>query len=211
MTDRLVGAFTAEQVVRLTGLTMGQLAYWDKTRFFEPAYASEDRRSPYARIYSFEDVVGLRTLSILKGKYGVSLPHLREVAQELSKYSETPWADIRLKVWNRKVQFDEPEAGKTRGVVDGQYVLLPIIDVIEDVRRGAEKMRRRDPAHVGEIEQRRFVARSAPVVAGTRVPVSTVIHYLEDGFSPEDIVREYPSLTVADVQAVAKHKRDVAA
>jgi hypothetical protein len=29
---------------------------------------------------SFKDVVGLRTLSILRGKHGVSLPHLRDVA-----------------------------------------------------------------------------------------------------------------------------------
>ena len=208
----VVSAFTADQVVRLTGLTMGQLAYWDRTGFFEPHHASDERRSPFARIYSFKDVVCLRMLGVLKGKHGVSLPHLREVAQELSCYSKAPWADIRLKVWNRKVQFDDPVTGKTRGVVDGQYVLLPIIDVIEDVRREAEKMRERDPAQIGQIETRRYVSHCAPVVAGTRVPVATILRFVEDGFTPEQIVQEYPSLTRADVEAVMRHgKADQAA
>jgi hypothetical protein len=48
----ITSAFTADQVVRLTGLSMGQLAYWDKLGFFQPQYAAEDRKSPYSRIYS---------------------------------------------------------------------------------------------------------------------------------------------------------------
>jgi uncharacterized protein (DUF433 family) len=205
--QHVISAFTAEHVVKLAGLTLTQLAYWDRTGFFCPQYAAENRRSPYARLYSFKDVVGLRTISLLKGKYGVSLPHLREVAQRLSAYSAAPWADIRLKVWNRKVQFDDPETGRTVGVVDGQFVLLPIIDVIDEVRHEAEKLRHRQKDQIGQIEKHRYIAHNSPVVAGTRVRVSAIIHFIEAGYSPAQIVKEYPSLTEADVEAAVAHAK----
>ena len=62
----VIAALTADHVERLTGLSAGQLREWDKTGFFPPAYAFENRLSPYSRVYSFKDVVGLRTLSILR-------------------------------------------------------------------------------------------------------------------------------------------------
>jgi DNA-binding transcriptional MerR regulator len=130
----ITSAFSADQVVRLTGLSMRQLTYWDNLGFFRPQYAAEDRKTPFSRIYSFKDVVGLRTLSILKSKYRCSLPHLQMVARDLASYSEAPWAEIKLYVLKRKVQFQEPETGRLRGVVDGQYALLPISSVMEDVR-----------------------------------------------------------------------------
>jgi len=78
----IISAFSADQVVKLTGLTIRQLAYWDDLEFFKPQYAADDRHSPHSRIYSFKDVVGLRTLSILKKRYKCTLPHLREVAKK---------------------------------------------------------------------------------------------------------------------------------
>jgi uncharacterized protein (DUF433 family) len=201
----IINAFTPDQVARLTGLTQAQLTYWDKTGFFSPQYAAEDRRSAYSRIYSFKDVVGLRTLSILKNVHKCSLPHLREVARELMSYSKTPWADIRLKVWKRKVQFDEPETGQTRGVVDRQYVFLPIADVMEDVRRGAEQLRHREPSQIGKIDKHRYVSHNAAVIAGTRIKVATILRFLEDGYSYADIIKEYPSLTEQDIEAAKRH------
>lgn len=203
-TSNVLHAFTADQVARLTGLSDRQLAYWDRTGFFFPRHAAEDRRSSYSRLYSFKDVVGLRTLSILKGRHGVSLPHLRTVAERLSTYSQTPWADLKLKVWNRKVQFDEPETGHTRGVLDGQFVLFRLDSVIEKVKCEAEELRKREPSQIGRIEKHRYVVHNAPVIADTRIPVSTVRRYLEAGFNPAQIVQEYPTLTEADIEAVQR-------
>lgn len=68
-TDEAVRAFSAEHVVKLTGLSQSQLRYWDRTGFFQPEYASENRRSPFSRVYSFQNVAGLRTLGILRRQY----------------------------------------------------------------------------------------------------------------------------------------------
>ena len=197
----LVVAFAAEHVIRLTGLSMRQLAYWDRTGFFRPQYALGEDDTVSSRVYSFKDVVGLRTLGLLRSVHRVSLLHLRTVAEKLAALSETPWADIRLKVWNRKVQFDEPGTGKTVGVVDGQYLLLPIIDVMAEIKDRASRLMRRDHADFGQMEKHRSVSHNALVIAGTRIRVSTILHFHEAGYSVEQIVKEYPSLTAQDVRA----------
>jgi uncharacterized protein (DUF433 family) len=207
----VISAFSADQVVKLTNLTTRQLAYWDNLGFFWPQYAADDRRSPYSRIYSFKDVVGLRTLSVLKRTYKCTLPHLREVAKKLSEYSKTPWADLTLCVLKRRVYFDEPQTGRTRGVVDGQYSLLPINSVMEDVRREAELLTHRAPDQIGKVEKHRYVSHQAEVIAGTRIRVATILRFLQAGYSVAEIIKEYPSLTEADVKAAKRHGRDIAA
>ncbi|MBB5744656.1 DUF433 domain-containing protein [Brevundimonas variabilis] len=211
MSNDVIAAFTQEQVQSLTGLTTGQLRHWEKIGFFVPGHAAESARSPYSRIYSFKDVVGLRTIAVLMGKHGVSMHHLKKVAEKLSAYSAAPWSEIKLKVWKREVQFDEPETGRTRGVVDGQYVLLEIIDVIEDMRRDAAAMRERKSDQVGKIEKHRYVNHNQAVIAGTRISVGAIQRLAEDGFSPDQIIAEYPRLTKADVSAALKHQTAMAA
>lgn len=207
----IISAFSADQVMKLTSLTMRQLSYWDDLGFFKPQYAAEDRRTPYSRIYSFKDVVGLRTLGLLKNKYKCSLRHLREVAAELEQYSKTPWADLTLYVLNRKVNFNEPQTGKVIGVLEGQYALIPISSVMEDVRKDAEKLRQRPADQIGKIEQHKYVSHKAPVISGTRVRVATILHFLDAGYSTAAILKEFPSLKEADIEAAKRHGTEVAA
>jgi uncharacterized protein (DUF433 family) len=44
-------------------------------------------------------------------------------------------------------------------------------------------------------------------VAGTRVPVSVVLDCIGDGMSIEEILAEYPTLTVEGVRAAAAYAR----
>jgi len=46
---------------------------------------------------------------------------------------------------------------------------------------------------------------SKPIFAGTRIPVETVQRYLDAGCDTETILAEYPSLTVADVEAARNY------
>jgi DNA-binding transcriptional MerR regulator len=95
----VIAAFSLDQACKLTGLSESQLVDWDTTDFFQPSLAYENRRSPYSRIYSFEDIVELRTLSILRDR--VSMQHLRDVASRLKEYSGKPWSDLTLYTLNR--------------------------------------------------------------------------------------------------------------
>jgi len=200
--DAVVSAFTVDQVVKVSGLSERQIAYWDRTEFLNPQYAPIGEGRAAIRIYSFRDLVSLRTLSLLRVAHKVSLQHLRSVAARLVHYADAPFAQLKLAVWKREVYFDEPESGRTRSVVDGQFVLLPIIDVIRDVDRTVASLRIRNDAQIGHIEQRKNVSHNARVVAGTRIPVRAITHFLEDGYSIDAILEQYPTLTRQDVEAV---------
>jgi uncharacterized protein (DUF433 family)/DNA-binding transcriptional MerR regulator len=206
MDGNVVAAFSADQVVKLTGLTMRQLAYWDRTGFFRPHYASTNRRSPYSRIYSFPDVVGLRTISLLKNVHGVTMAHLKRTAERLSKFTERPWSDIKLSVWNREVVWIDPETGRPETVLGGQGILFKVLDVIEDMKQKTRAFRVRGRDDFGKVVANKNVVRNRPVIAGTRISVDAIKRLAKDGFSAERIVEEYPSLTLADVDAALKYQ-----
>ena len=206
----VIAAFTADQVERLTGLSGSRLREWDRTGFFAPAFAFENRRSPYSRIYSFKDVVGLRTLAILRDRHHVSMSHLRDVAQRLSAYSDAPFADLKLHVVNGEVHVLEPDTDRVVGVRSGQAAMAVVLrDVWNDVRVEAEKLKYRRPEQIGQIETQRFRLHGAPVVAGTRIPVSAIKSLSDDGFSVQQIIEEYPTLTPSDISAAIQYNRDL--
>ena len=203
--DNIVGAFSEDQVERLTGLSVAQLRYWDRTGFYAPALADENRSAAYSRIYSFRDVVALKTLGILRKKHNVTLQHLRLVAEKLAHLKASLWTATKLYVLNRKVIFHEPGTHKPREVVSGQYVIgIPLSSVVNDAKRDAKKMVRRHEG-VGTVERSRHVAQNAWVIGGTRVPVSAILGFHEAGYSAAEIIKEYPVLKPSDIKAALRH------
>ena len=206
----VITAFTADQVERLTGLSSARLRHWDRMGFFAPAYAAENRRSPYSRIYSFKDVVGLRTLAILRDAHHVSMSHLRDVAERLSAYSDAPFAELRLHVVNREVHVVEPGTERLVGVSTGQAAMAVVLrDVWNDIQVEAEKLKHRRPDQFGQVETQRFRVHGAPVLAGTRIPVSAIKSLSDDGYSVRRIIDEYPTLTPGDVRAALDYGQDL--
>jgi uncharacterized protein (DUF433 family) len=45
------------------------------------------------------------------------------------------------------------------------------------------------------------IYRGKPIIRGTRMPVDLIIDFLNNGATPEEIVDDYPDLTLADVEA----------
>jgi len=210
--DHFIAAFTEEQVERLAGLTAAQLRYWDRTGFFAPSYGDENRRVAYSRIYSFKDVVGLRTLGLLRRQHNVPLQHLRRVAQELSHLADQLWSKTTLFVLNRRVIIEEPGSGRFREAVSGQYVIgIPLKRIMADTKKDAEKLLRRPRDKIGKIERSRYIGHNAPVIAGTRIPTRAVQEFSEAGYTIEQIIAEYPNLTRRDVEAALRHERARAA
>ena len=51
-----------------------------------------------------------------------------------------------------------------------------------------------------------------PCVAGTRIPVLNVLELVREGFSFDDIIRDfYPDLEIHDIQACIRYAMDVIA
>jgi uncharacterized protein (DUF433 family) len=206
MADVLL-AFSEAHVERLTGLTKAQLRYWDRTGFFSPAYADEDRSNAYSRVYSFRDVVGLRTISILRRTYRVPLQNLRKAAKRLDHLKDALWTRTTLFVLNRRVVFREDGSDQMEDAATGQLVMgLPLKAVIADVRTESLKLREREPSRIGTIERHRRVAQNAWVVGGTRIPVRAIRRFHEAGYSVQAILKEYPDLTERDVEAALAHE-----
>jgi uncharacterized protein (DUF433 family) len=198
----VVFAFTEDQASLLTGISVHQLRYWDKTHLFSPQFAAKDRRSPYSRVYSFQDIMALRVLNVLTKQYSVSIQHLREVAKRLCAMDNGAWARTTLYVLQKKVNFVDPEDGKQKEVVSGQYAIgIPLEKVVSDTRRDVEQISKRDPAKIGKIERHRFVVSNAPVIAGTRIPVRAIQSFSKAGYTVEQIRAEYPTLTDEDIAA----------
>jgi len=203
----IIAAFSEEQVERLTGLTKGQLRYWDRTGFFAPKYADEDRRRAYGRLYSFKDVVALRTISVLRNQHNVPLQHLRKVAEKLSHLADALWTRTTLYVLNKKVIFHEPGTGRPQEVVSGQYVIgILLKTIVSDTKKDVEKMHRRDPKKIGQVERSRYINRNHWVVGGTRIPTVAIRRFREAGYTMAQIIAEYPDLKLRDIKAALLHE-----
>ena len=210
--ETVVAAFSEEQVERLTGVSKQQLRYWDRTNFFKPALGSENRRDAYSRIYSFKDVASLRVLNVLRNQYNVPLQHLRKVAGQLADLSPARWTSTELFVLNKRVVFVEPDTAHYREIVSKQYVIgLPLKVVMSDTKRDVERLQQREDGDFGRITHTRNVRHNAWVIAGTRISVETIKRFSEDGYSVDQILDEFPTLTKADVEAALKHNDGLAA
>jgi uncharacterized protein (DUF433 family) len=206
--DNLILAFSEDHVEHLTGISKSQLRYWDRTGFFVPAFAAENRRVAFSRIYSFRDVASLRVLNILRNQYGVPLQHLRKVARKLSHLAEDKWTKTTLWVWKRKVIFQDPDTEKPREVASGQYLIdFPLEPVIAATHRDVnDLLQLRPETSIGRVAKSRNVSHNEPVIAGTRIPVRAIKRFADEGYSVEQILEEYPSLAESDVRAALKHK-----
>ncbi len=204
------GAFTTQQAARLSGLSARQLAYWDRTDVFAPSLSRGARR-PFGRIYSFQDVVALRTLARLRQRF--SLERLRTLGAWLKQQYEHPWSRIRFYVRGDEIIYVDP---LTQTLITdrplGQGVLaIQLEPIAAEVEATLRAMRQRDPHDVGAIERHRYVMRNEWVIAGTRIPIWSIHELADEGYDEDAILMEYPILTHDDVRAALRFDPDVAA
>lgn len=210
-----LAAFTADHVCRLTGLSSRQLRYWDATGFFSPTFLDEYKRRAFGRIYSFRDVVGLRTIAILRMRHKIPLQELRRVGNWLHLRHSEPWSSLCFALAGRKVVFFEPgtsTAVEPKG--HGQKLFnIALEPIAHEMRGAAEQLRQRTTDEVGRIARNRYVVHNAWIVAGTRITTTAIWNYHEAGYTATAIVEEYPRLTTKDVRAAIKfecrRRRDV--
>lgn len=208
----VIGAFSEYDAARLSGLSQHQIRMWDRTGFFRPSLAETNRRLPFSRVYSFRDIVSLRVLGHLRNTHKVPLQHLRKVSDKLHEMGEAKWTACTLYVLERRVVFDDPRDQKRKEVVSEQRVFdIPLRIAISDTRQALAKLNQRDASEVGHVVKQRFVMQGEPVFDGTRIPVATVLRYLEAGYDTGAIIKAFPDLTEADVDAAISFKNGTCA
>lgn len=204
--DNIILALDSDQVSRLAHIPKSTLAYWERTGVFGASHIDPQPRVPFRRIYSFRDVVSLRALSELRRNLRVSLGDLRSAGAYLSQFYKSPWSELRFGVVDKRLVFWDLLEQRWRGM-HGQHVLpIDFSDLPSQVAQEALDIARRSPDQIGKITRNRYVHRNAWVIAGTRIPTSTIRAFHEDGYNIEDILDEYPQLTPADVTQALAHE-----
>jgi uncharacterized protein (DUF433 family) len=152
-------------------------------------------------------LVCLKIVNALRNDANVSLPHLREVKDRLAHLGDDLWAKTTLYVLNKRVVFDNPETDQREVVITGEGVLqIPLVAVSGSMERAVRALWKRDESTIGKIERQRNIAQNEVVIAGTRIPVSGVKAFAEAGYSIEQIKKEYPTLTEADIRAAIAYE-----
>ncbi len=197
----VIAAFTEDQAARLTGVSRRQLASWDRSKFFVPSIDFGDRGRPYGRLYSFRDLLSLRVLNQLRNETRVSFPHLQEVKEELAHLGDDKWVKSTLYLRGKKVVIERDDETRFEAGSGQEVFQIPLRVVVGGMHERIKQLGSRDAGKIGHIERKRGVAHNQAVIAGTRIPVSSVKSFVEAGYSIDQIKREYPSLTEDDIRA----------
>lgn len=203
----VIAAFTEDQASRLTGVSRRQLASWDKGDFFTPSLDGRARGRPYARLYSFRDLLALKVLNQLRNEAGVTLRHLRQVKDELAHLGDDLWIKSTLYLCGKKVVIERDDETRFEAGSGQQVLRIPLRVIAGDMHDRIRRLGERGASQIGRIERKRGVAGNQAVIAGTRIPVGSVKAFADAGYSVDQIRREYPSLTEDDIRAAIAFDR----
>jgi uncharacterized protein (DUF433 family) len=201
-------AFTTDEVTCLTGLSSRTLRSWEESGISQASYIDERPHRPYRRLYTLLEVVSLRTLATLRRPHRVGVDGLRTVGAFLMRHRGTPVSSLRVqKEGQRVASVDAVKAPTAEDGLTHQGVSFDLDEMAHLIRMEAARLRERQPEDFGRVTRHRYVFHNAWVVAGTRIPTSAIIDFSEAGYSPEEIIREYPALRPVDVTAAIAHER----
>lgn len=197
-------AVTDKRACQLARISMRQLRYWEETGLVVPSVRRQVSPGKTVRLYGFEDLLELLVAAGLRRRPGISLQHVRRVIAHLRKRDfRAPLRELKFATHGSDIYFQYPD-GTWSGDPDPDQTIFSQAVALDRVSARIEAAGKRD-AVPGKIVKRRGVQGGKPIFAGTRIPVATVQHYLEAGYSTEAIIEEYPTLTPADVDAAKQY------
>lgn len=200
-------AFLADRASQLTGLSPRRIKAWNRDGVLRAQWPDNGRRS--GPMFSFRDVVGLRALAVLRDERHIPLSKLRCIGPWLREHQESPLENLRIRVDGRHVCLEETgsDGAVTNGHGGGHGDTLELAAVAADLRERIEAARRRRPEDIGRVVRKRGVQGNVPILAGTRIPTTSVWSFHEAGYGVEQIIEEYPRLYPEDIQAAIDFER----
>lgn len=138
----MLGGFTRQEVIRMTGAKPGNLSYLDRTQLVEP-YKEGNPKRPTSVIYTVEQALQIKIIERLRER--ISLQEIRRVLRFLAKCGYEPSLfNCNLFMIGDQVYLIENECDlgmqvrKASGKNKGQIVIHdigPIGDVIAELRK----------------------------------------------------------------------------
>ena len=193
-----------KRAAELAGISMKQLPHWEKTGLVVPSIRRQISPRNIVRLYSFQDLLELLVAAELRHRPGISLQHIRRLVAYLrDRNFDAPLRELKFATRGREIYIQYPDGSWSGDPFPDQLIYRQAI-ALDEVGAKIDRVNARDPETAGQVVSRRGVHRSKPVFVGTRIPVATVQRYLQAGYDTTAIIREYPSLTPADIEA-ARH------
>lgn len=119
--------FGHRQVQSIVGITHRQLDEWDRQGFVKPSITKKHGRGR-KRVYSFQDLVVLRTAKYLRGR-GVSLNKLKRCLRFIQKSypdRQNALAEMTFATDGKSVFVFDPDANTLADTLKGGQLLLGI-------------------------------------------------------------------------------------
>ena len=187
-------AYEPKLAAALSGATLRQLAHWRKAGVSRGAVLIPEISSTRPVLYSFRDVVALRTC--VKLRNDASLQKVRRALDALRddlKESD-PLSSCILVADGSSIYLAAPDQAVDLVRKKANVVIHELVDVLQPFYR--------DGRHIPSLLQPRTrvtvnpaVRGGVPVIEGTRVPYDEVAALLRDGVPAERISDYYPSVT----------------
>lgn len=188
-------AYTTELTAKLTGASLAQLARFRKDRLLAPEL--QDGRSV---LYSFRDVVALRSLMWLRGDY--SLQKIRRAIGnlDLARLDIEHLSEVEFVKSGDSIFAQDGEHGFTdlvRAPGSREIESFKLGDVFAPFKayRGRDVPNLLRPARHLTVDPARMAG--IPVIDGTRIPFDTIAQ-LVDGrtIHAEDVKHYYPAVSI---------------
>lgn len=186
----------------LSGASVDQLAYWRKRTPSAPALLVPESKRSGRFIYSWADVVALRSIVYLR--HEKSLPRVRRAVELLRYLEANEWehlarytlistpSSILVRTPSGQLLDLEQQPGTVVSEVLMSDVLAPFTTRAGRVVPDLEK-----PRDLLAVNPR--VMAGYPVIAGTRVPFDLVAGLADDGATTAEIIAIYPSVNPASI------------
>lgn len=189
-------SYTPKLTAALTGATLRQLAYWRRPRSGGEPVLSPETSAARPILYSFRDVVALRTCVRLREE--ASLQRIRSALDALR---------MEFGLRDHLSEYHLVADGSTIYLVDQEHAVdlvrnagnVVIHDFI-DVLRPFYVQGRQIPALLeprAHVQVDPDVRGGEPVIAGTRIPYDEVAALLRDGVTAEQVREYFPQVTAA--------------
>jgi uncharacterized protein (DUF433 family) len=194
---------TREKAARIADIRPARVDYWMRTGVIEPTVREELTARNRVVLFDLRELMALLVASQLRER-GISLQHIRTVVQRLrSRGLESPLTQLTFATEGREIYFQD-ENGEWESGRKPQHALISERIDVGLIRARIADAYKRSSASTGRTERRRGALGSKEVFEGTRVPVATVVRYVQAGKSDAQILKAFPSLTTADVE-IARH------
>ena len=193
-------AVSDKRAAKLAGVSMRQLRYWEQIGLVVPSVKEQISPRNTVRLYSFQDLLELVVAAELRHRPGISLQHIRRLVAYLrNREFDAPLRELKFATRGQEIYVQYPDGSWSGDPSPDQLIYRQAI-ALDEVGAKIDTVNDRDPEAAGKVISRRSVHRSKLIFAGTRIPVATVQRYLQAGYDTKAIIREYPSLTVADIE-----------